>query len=203
MDLHSLIAILAIGVASNLDNAGAGIAYGVRKVCIPWFANFIIALMGFLLALIGGIFGKWLALWTTPFLGNLIGMIVLSSIGIWVLCQPFLTPPSEQTKSNSNSFLRILRNPEEANLDGSKTISFTEAIILGIALSVNNLAGGFDAGITHLNVWATSFIYGVLSYLCVGLCTYLGSRFVADKLGKQATVVAGILLILVGLHQMF
>ncbi|WCK56876.1 sporulation membrane protein YtaF [Aneurinibacillus sp. Ricciae_BoGa-3] len=201
MDVHSLLAIIAIGIASNLDNAGAGISYGVRKIRISTFANFIIALMGFILAMVGGLFGRWIALWITPFVGNVTGMIVLSIIGIWVLCQPFLETPVEQPQTSRGSFLRILRNPEEADLDRSKTISFGESIILGIALSVNNLAGGFDAGITHLNILVTSIISGVLSYLCVGVCAYLGSRFVADKLGKHASVVAGILLILVGLHQ--
>ncbi len=81
--------------------------------------------------------------------------------------------------------MRILRNPEAADLDGSKTISFTESVVLGIALSINNLAGGFDAGITHLNIWIVSLISGMLSYLSVGLCSYVGYRFAADKLGKK------------------
>ena len=51
---------------------------------------------------------------------------------------------------------------EKADFDGSKTISFSEAIVLGIALSINNIAGGFDAGITNLNLWLTATISGCL-----------------------------------------
>lgn len=78
---------------------------------------------------------------------------------------------------------------------------FVEAIILGVALSINNLAGGFDAGITHMNIWAASIISGLFSYLSVGFCAYLGSRFAAEKAGQHSSVFAGILLILIGLHQ--
>jgi putative sporulation protein YtaF len=201
MTLSSLMAILAIGIASNLDNAGVGVAYGIRKIRISFLSNSVIAFMGFLLALGGGLFGNWISLWISPFMCNLIGMIVLVTIGIWVLSQPFLTKKVEQ--HTSNHILKILRNPEHADLDGSNTIGLGESTILGFALSINNLAGGFDAGITHLNIWVTSIISGLFSYLCVGLCAYLGSRFAAEKLGKQASVVAGILLIFVGIHQMF
>lgn len=201
MDLGILMAMIAIGVAANLDNAGVGVAYGVKKIRIPFMANTVIAVMGFLLALVGGFFGEWISLWLPPFICNLIGMIVLVTIGIWVLVQPLLDKRSKQQPSNRNLLSRVLRNPEEADMDGSKSVGFIESIILGITLSINNLAGGFDAGITHLNIWATSFISGAFSFLCVGLCAYLGARIAADKLGKQANAVSGVLLILVGLHQ--
>ncbi|WP_442870471.1 manganese efflux pump [Aneurinibacillus sp. Ricciae_BoGa-3] len=203
MSLGNFFAILSIGIASNLDNAGASIAYGIRKIRIPWFSNFIISLMGFFLTLVGGIFGKWMALWLKPSIGNLIGMIVLVIIGICLLYPTLLNSKSVRYVSTSSPILKILRNKDELDLDGSKTLGFGESILLGISLSVNNLVGGFDVGVTHLSIWGISFISGVLSYVCVGLCAYLGSRFAAEKLGKQASFMAGILLILVGLHQIF
>ena len=79
--------------------------------------------------------------------------------------------------------------------DGSKTISFSEAIVLGGALSINNIAGGFDAGVTNLNLWLTATISGVFSFICISGFTYVGKRFLAEYLGKWATVIAGLLLI--------
>lgn len=201
MDLNSLLAIIAIGIASNLDNAGVGVAYGVRKIHISWFPNFIIAFISFLATILAGLFGSWIALWITPLMGNLIGTVVIISVGIWVLCQPFIEKKSHQQKSNRNVIPRILRDPEEADLDHSKTISFGESILLGIALAMNALAGGFDAGVTNLSVLATSISVGVFSFVLLGVCAFVGEKYAAERLGKQATVVAGILLILVGIHQ--
>lgn len=200
MFLTHLVTIIIIGIASNLDNAGVGIAYGVRKIHVSWTSNFIIAFISFMASLFAGLIGVWISHWIPPFIGNLIGTIVIISVGIWVLLQPFLekkTLPQEK----GNLITHILHHPEKADLDQSQSISFSESILLGTALAMNALAGGFDAGVTKESVLATSFSVGIFSFLFLGLAAYVGERYVADKLGEKATVTAGILLILIGIHQ--
>lgn len=200
--MNGLLAIFGIGIASNLDNAGVGIAYGVKQTKIDFFANSIIALMGFCLTLIGGLFGNWISLWLSPIMSQLISMVVLVSIGVWVLSEQFLAKRTIKHSASHNILVRILQNPEEADLDKSKSIGFFESVILGIALSINNLAGGFSAGITHLNIWVTASVSGVFSFITIGLCAMFGLRFASGRLGEKATYVSGILLILVGLRQL-
>ena len=190
-----------IGIASNLDNAGVGIAYGIRKIRISWFNNFIIAFLVFIY-FISWIFGNWIALFISEFTANLIGAIVLGIIGVFILCQPFLGQRNTVGSKDGNVLMGILRDPEKADFDGSKTISFSEAIVLGIALSINNIAGGFDAGVTNLNLWLTATISGVFSFICISGFAYVGKRYLAEYLGKWATVIAGVLLILIGIDQL-
>jgi len=190
MSTASLFSIFLIGIASNLDNAGVGIAYGIRKIRISWFNNFIIAF-----------FGSWISLFISDFIANLIGALVLGIIGVFVLCQPLLSKQGEVSEKDG-SVMRILRNPENADFDRSKTISFSEALVLGVALSINNLAGGFDAGVTNLNLWWTAIISGTFSFICISGFSYIGKRFLAEYLGKWATIIAGILLILIGIDQL-
>lgn len=202
---YNLLAIIVIGLASNLDNAGVGIAYGVRKIRIPWYSNLMIAIISFLATLASGLFGSFISKWTHPWIGQLIGTIVIVAVGIWVLIQPFIDkkPPSPQTSHGTNQLTRLLRNPEEADKDSSQSINLGESIILGIALAMNALAGGFNAGITQLNIWHTSLSVGIFSFILLALCSDFGNRFAAEKLGDRATVISGILLILIGLRQMF
>ena len=202
MSTAGLFSIFLIGIASNLDNAGVGIAYGIRKIRISWFNNFIIAFFGFLFTLLAGFFGNWIALFISEFTANLIGAIILGIIGVFILCQPFLGKRNTGGSKDGNVLMGILRNPEKADFDGSKTISFSEAIVLGIALSINNIAGGFDAGVTNLNLWLTATISGVFSFICISGFAYVGKRFLAAYLGKWATVIAGVLLILIGIDQL-
>lgn len=199
--MYNFLAIIGIGIASNLDNAGVGIAYGVKHTKIQLIANIIIALMGFSLALIGGLFGNWISLWLSPQICQLISMAVLVIIGVWVLCQQFLSKTTIENSPNHNFVVRILRNLEEADFDKSKTIGILESIVLGIALSVNNLAGGFSAGITHLDIWTTALISGVFSFMTIGLCVMFGFKFASGRLGDKASAVSGIMLILIGLRQ--
>ena len=201
MSTAGLFSIFLIGIASNLDNAGVGIAYGIRKIRISWFNNFIIAFLGFIY-FISWIFGNWIALFISEFTANLIGAIVLGIIGVFILCQPFLGQRNTVGSKDGNVLIGILRDPEKADFDGSKTISFSEAIVLGIALSINNIAGGFDAGVTNLNLWLTATISGVFSFICISSFAYVGKRFLAEYLGKWATVIAGVLLILIGIDQL-
>ena len=172
-----------IGIASNLDNAGVGIAYGIRKIRISWFNNFVIAFLVFIY-FISWIFGNWISLFISEFTANLIGAIVLGIIGVFILCQPFLGQRNPVGSKDGNVLMGILRDPEKADFDGSKTISFSEAIVLGIALSINNIAGGFDAGVTNLNLWLTATISGVFSFICISGFAYVGKRFLAEYLGN-------------------
>jgi putative sporulation protein YtaF len=201
MRLDHIVEIILIGLASNLDNAGVGIAYSVRGIRISRNANFMIAVISCLMTLVSGIAGTWLSMFISTFVSHLIGAIVIVSVGIYVLYQPFLKRKIEQKATNGNLLQRILRQPEEADLDHSKTISFQESLILGIALGINALAGGFDAGITHLPVAVTSLAVGFFSFIILGLTDYFGRKFIAVKYDQLATILSGILLILIGLHQ--
>ncbi|MUG45950.1 sporulation membrane protein YtaF [Paenibacillus woosongensis] len=203
MSSYSLLAIIAIGVASNLDNAGVGIAYGVRKIHIPWYSNLTIAFISFLATLVSGLFGNLISTWMPLWIGQLIGTIVIIGVGVWVLVQPYVEKKPTPKTSSSNSLTRLLQNPEEADADSSKSLSLPESIVLGIALAMNALAGGFNAGITQLNVWYTSLSVGLFSFILLALCAGFGEKFAAEKLGHRATVVSGLLLIFIGFRQMF
>jgi putative sporulation protein YtaF len=201
MVLNHMFEVMVIGLASNLDNAGVGISYGVRGIRIGKGANFIIAAISFLMTLLSGITGTWLSLYIPSFVSRLVGAIVIVIVGIYVLYQPFIKKKMLENPSNRNLLQRILRQPEEADLDHSKTINYYEALILGTALGINALAGGFDAGVTHLNVIATSFAVGFFSFVLLGVTDYIGSKYIAVKFDPLATILSGILLILIGIHQ--
>lgn len=203
MSSYGLLAVIAIGLASNLDNAGVGIAYGVRKIRIPWYSNLAIACISFIATFVSGLFGSVISSWIAPWIGQLIGTFVIVGVGVWVLVQPLVEKKHSPLEKDSNHLTRLLRNPEEADKDSSKSISLGESILLGIALAMNALAGGFNAGITHLNIWHTSLSVGLFSYILLALCTSFGEKYAAEKFGNQATIVSGILLILIGLHQIF
>ncbi|MGG6314272.1 sporulation membrane protein YtaF [Paenibacillus macerans] len=202
MGSYSLLAVIAIGLASNLDNAGVGIAYGVRKIHIPWYSNLAIAIISLLATLVSGLFGSWLSSWIHPWVGQMLGTIVIVGVGIWVLLQPFIEKKPVPPDNGTNPLTRLLRNPEEADKDSSKSISLGESILLGIALAMNALAGGFNAGITQLNIWYTSVSVGIFSYLLLALCAGFGEKYAAEKFGNRATVISGLLLILIGIHQL-
>lgn len=203
MDLNSMWIILGIGLASNLDNAGVGIAYGVRRIHISFWANVTIAIISIVATIVGGTIGGIASLWLSPLLAHSIGTAVLVSVGVWVIYQPFLAQRTQKKAPPPNTVTQILRTPERADVDRSQSISIAEAVLLGVALSMNALAGGFDAGITQTNLIATAIVVGALSFVLMAVCSYVGARFTAKRLGDRATILSGLLLILIGIFQLF
>jgi putative sporulation protein YtaF len=200
MCLH-WITLLALAVASNLDNAGVGVAYGVRRIRISCLANLIIAVISGIATWASGWVGRVFAEHLPARTAAAIGAVVMIGVGLWVMSEPW-----RERRANRQArtvVTRILRDPATADFDRSQTISVAEAVILGIALAVNALAGGFDAGILHLGLVWVALAVGVCSFVLLGLSAYLGRRYAADALGDKATYVAGALLILIGLHQIW
>ncbi|MBX5437308.1 MAG: manganese efflux pump [Alicyclobacillaceae bacterium] len=194
--------MVAIAVASNLDNAGVGIAYGVRKVRIPWQANLLVAVISGLATGLSGLVGHLLTRYICLVYATWIGAAVVIAVGVWVLTSPW-RQQRKRGRGQANVVSRILTDPIAADIDHSHTISPSEAVLLGVALALNALAGGFDAGLAHIGVLWTALLVGILSFASLGLSAYVGQRFVADALGDKATLVAGLLLIAVGVHQVW
>lgn len=203
MDLYTLWLVIAIGIASNLDNAGVGIAYGVRRIVISRAANFVIAIASAVATFLGGAIGNIIAQWVSVFTAHLIGTVVMVGVGVWVLCQPFIEKRTAKRALNTHLVTQILRSPEEADRDHSQSINSKEALLLGVALSMNALAGGFDAGIIGVPVFATAMVVGTFSYVLMAACTFIGRKYAADRLGDHATVLSGLILIMIGLQQIF
>lgn len=199
----SILTIIALAIAANLDNAGVGIAYGVRKIHISSVANLIVALISGLATWLSALVGRFMRYYIHPGVATWIGAIVMFAVGVWVLSDPFRQKWKQNRSSNQNVLGRILDDPSAADFDSSKTISLLEATVLGVALAMNAFAGGFDAGVTHLDVWITSLFVSIFSYVLLGLSAMIGRRYAARTLGDHATLIAGLLLILIGVHQVW
>jgi putative sporulation protein YtaF len=200
-----VLTILAIAVASNLDNAGVGIAYGARGISISWAANLTISLISGGATLVAGIAGHTLTYYLPQRAAMLTGGIVMLLVGLWVFVEPWRRRGTSEppTDGKQNVVRRILADPAEADFDKSLTISIKEALVLGIALALNALAGGFDAGAAHIGVVETAVAVAVCSYILLGASAFIGRKYAARVLGERATYVAGLLLVVIGIHQIW
>lgn len=195
--------MVALAVAANLDNAGVGIAYGVRNIQISALANFIVAAISGIATVLSGWVGRVMSHYIHPTVASYIGAVVMFGVGLWVLSEPLRAKRKERKKRQANVIGRILEDPSVADFDQSQTISLTEATVLGVALAMNAFAGGFDAGVTHLNIWWMGLFVAVISYLLLGFSAFFGRRYAARALGNHATLCAGLLLLAIGIHQIW
>ncbi|MGO8671608.1 MAG: manganese efflux pump [Capsulimonadaceae bacterium] len=189
--------VLGISLANNLDNTGVGIAYGAGRIRLSVPVNLWISVVTFIITAAGAVLGDRTALFLPPHVAKLLSAVILCLIGIYVM-RPGL---GNQTKDGEPALRDVLNDPIRADMDGSRHIDFKEGTLLGVALSINNFGGGVSAGLVHLSVFWTAFCSCVLSFMVLWLGGILGRRLAAGQAANRAPVVAGVLLIIIGLLQ--
>ena len=202
--MSSVFHLLLIGLAANLDNLGVGVAYGIRRIRVPPLPNLVVAAIAFGFTYVSVVAGAYTGQFISQTVANAIGAVLLIGVGIWVMMAQRRTT-SERPRApegRSNWVLSILQEPERADADQSGSISLSESLILGVALSINCFSNGFSAGLWRLGVLPTSIATAAISYVTLWSGALIGARYAAEWLGSKATIAAGCLLILLGLHQL-
>ncbi len=183
-----ILTTLLIGLAGNLDNLGVGVAYGARRIGIPFLSNLLIAVV----ATVGTGFlayaGASLKHLLSPAVAGAVSAACIIAVGFWVLwARRVVEEPIE-----------LVLHPEEADVDHSGDISLSEALALSIGLGVNAWAGGFSGGLVGVPAWAIALATGGFSIATLWAGERVGNHTLGHWLGARGNVVAGVLLILVG-----
>jgi putative sporulation protein YtaF len=194
-----------IALANNLDNISVRIAYSLRGIKISTSKNLWISIITFFISSFAAFSGKVLTNLFTSRTSSILSMVLLTLIGLWIILEPYLKKETnvkaEINTTSECSIYEIFKKPEKADTDNSKDIDFKEATFLGIALSINNIGGGLSAGMIGLNSFFVGFFSALISFLALWAGNYITEFFNKWNLGKKANVIAGIVLILIGIKQ--
>lgn len=95
--------------------------------------------------------------------------------------------------------IQILRTPQAADVDKSGTISATEALMLGVALSFDAFGAGIGAAMIGLSPLLTPIMIAAASALFLLGGMRFGFRFSNWKGMRAISVLPGILLIIIGI----
>lgn len=184
--LSAFVTANFIGIGSNLDNCGTGIAYGSDKIRFPHWVNAIINAVGFCTALLGAYAGSILARFLTVSEAQWAACIVLICIGLFFWYAGYIHPLVSKQKQKIQ-----MKKP-----------GWKEGMVLGLALSLTNLASGFGATVANAStIWTTTIAIAVWGYIMIWLGNIVGIGILAKLLGKYSSFTAGLMLILVGFHQ--
>lgn len=195
------LVVLGFAVASSVDNFGVGLSYGIRNIKISKSANGVIALICFLFSIASTYLGNWLSLVLPGILPIIVGALFIFFIGLRIV---LLVPQqsAEQNEAESNKLDNLLKHPELADTDLSGEISMREAMLLGIALSLNALTNGLGAGLLECTAVTLSLTTAAGSFLSLWAGAKLGKKVANTKigsfnLGDFSTLLSGIILILI------
>lgn len=190
MQIHFLSTLL-FGLSSNADNLVVGMSYGIKKMPIKWKENLIVALITFTGTILSMILGKSLLLFLPQKLAGILGSIIIMSIGVIGLLQ-FL--------------IKIRKSGEESEEEeelAMQTLTRTEALILGLALTLNNIGLGIGASITGLPVISTALCSFLFSLFFLYIGNLIGRSKLAELVGEFAEPLACLLMIGLGVYELF
>lgn len=198
-----LAAILLFVLSANLDNFTVALTYGMRKIRIGTAANLLIAgisgggTLGCMLA--GGAAARFLP----PWLSGVLGGLLMAGIGLWSIADTLRRRPAPRARDGHGVRLgELLDAPEAADTDRSGSIDPHEAIVLALALSINNLGLGLGASIAGFDPWLTAGLTVAVSLAAIRAGCFVGRRWAVRLLGRLAPLIAGAAVAALGIFEL-
>jgi putative sporulation protein YtaF len=217
-----ILTILIIALSSNMDNLGVGLAYGTRRIRLPFSSNLLIAVITSCGTLISMVFGKDVAILAkNQRIAGDLGAGIIVAVGLYFVFQslrrrktqdisssePAATRAAQEAPKGLLRWLqRLIRLPGEpflADKNYSRSLELGEAAVLGVGLTLNNLPNGFAAGLIALSPALTTAAVFIISLLTLWFGIWVGERFTARLLRAWAGPIAGIVLTLLGVYEFF
>ena len=174
-----LITVILIAVSLSMDAFSLSLAYGTLGLSKQdiYLLSIIVGVYHFFMPLIGMYIGYWL-LKVIPISPAIIVLIVLSIIGIQMILSSF----------NENREIKIM--------------NLIELLLFGLAVSIDS----FSVGLGLRTIYEIPVVCSIIFMCSSFLFTYLGLKLgktINNKLGKTATLLGGIMLILIGIFYLF
>jgi len=203
-----IISVILLCMAVSVDGFGVGFSYGLRKVHIPLPSLFIICLSSALSIFISMQVGSRVADVFGEGPASYFGGIMLMLVGFYLIKQAFFCkkekPTPEMPKKTGLALLAaILREPEKADFDRSGEINAREAVILGVALALDAFGTGFSAAMMGFSPLAVSLTVGITKLIFLSAGLVFGKQYAQKFKEGNATFVAGVVLMLLGLKHVF
>ncbi len=190
---------LLFGIAASLDALLMGVTYGIRRVHINLWQNFLVSLI----TLLGTCLSIYLGSWLIPFLpaakASKIGSSILILLGIYYIIKFMICSFQKYLYHKKNVTTKSqLTSAEHAIL----TLSFAEVFILGLTLSLNNMGIGISASIAGLPLSTAAIITLFFSIVFLLIGNRLGRCKLLQLTGRGADPLSGLLLIALGVCEL-
>lgn len=192
---------LLFGISASLDAFLVGITYGIRKIHISFLQNVFISLI----TLAGTVLSIGLGMRIVPFFppqaAQYAGSGILMAMGLYYIIKfMYLRIKKYLIHRHDPSHELSKASKEKENTPPSLTLK--ESVLLGLALSVNNMGIGVGASIAGLTLGPAAAMTLLFSVLFLLLGNRLGKIKLLHMAGSAADPLSGLLLMGLGLCEL-
>lgn len=207
------ISLFLLAFTVSLDSFSVGFTYGLRKVRIPLKSILIISFCSAVVLISAMGVGNFIEQLVSPHIAESMGGFILIILGAWVLLQFFRSEKVKEPSVQKNTIIKfeikslglviqILKKPMSADFDQSGAITGLEAILLGLALSLDAFGAGIGAAMLGFSPLYLAASVALMSSLFVSLGIRLGATFAKSDWVQKLTFIPGILLIVIGIWKL-
>ena len=205
-----LISSLFLVIAVSIDAFGAAVAYGSRKITIPFRSAVTIAAVCSTIFGVALFAGAFVARFIPPAVLTGVAFALLFCLGLLHICDSALKNWIRKRANRGQIrfslfhlqfILNVFADPHIADQDQSKTLSVKEAVVLSVALSLDGIAAGIGGGLSdQIPLVSIGLLFALtLSSMLFG--ARLGRRL-ARSLNADISWIGGGLLILIAVLQL-
>lgn len=199
---RGLTGLFLLALAVSVDGLGAGLGYGLRRVRLDWRSLGVIGLVAGATALFTTGAGHLLGRQVGGTLARDLGAALLLALGLVSLgnarrdrggADAGAETWSADTAAGGRPgavwslqlrtwglVVEVARQPGRADLDRSGSISLAEALLLGVALSLDSGAVGFGAGLAGFSPWRVAAAVAPTNVVLLKAGTWVGRRLTRE-----------------------
>lgn len=198
--METILLVLVV----TLDAFVASIAYGAKRIKIPFSSILIINIISSLLLGLSIFFGVLIKKIIPGNIATIVSFSLLFLLGIYSLFESlvknFLSTRDYLSKEvklklfDIGFVINVYIDETKADLDDSKKLDSKEALYLGAALSLDSLTIGFGNSLGNIN-----YLYTIVFSIIIGMIGVKSGLFLGEKIVKKSNInlswLAGAILI--------
>ncbi len=177
----TLVIAFALGIDAFSVAVGAGAFLGKANARQKFRLSFHFGLFQFMMPIIGWLVGSQIASYISG-IDHWVVFLLLSAVG-------------------GKMIHEVLKHKDEEKPDSDLTKGIT-MVVLSIATSIDALAVGFSIAMMKDPIIIPSIIIGIVAAAMTLFGIYIGEK-AANRFGAKAELIGGIVLILIGLKNLF
>lgn len=179
-----LIYLFTIAFLNSVDNIGVGVVYSVAGIKVKLFKNILLALLAFAVSFISSLSGQLLSDFLSDEACSIISMLLLVLMG-------------------AKMIYSSVSKKRDIDLHKIKELEYKEAFSVGVALAFDDIGSSVSSALIGYSPFMISFPFFIISLAIFFFGNYALKYTTKFKLGNKPTIVAGGLMILLGISQVF
>ncbi|MGE5559252.1 MAG: sporulation membrane protein YtaF [Bacillota bacterium] len=204
-----MLHLLLISLSLSLDSFAAGISYGAQKIAVPLRSRIIMGITSAAVLFFAMVGGGICRAFLPPGLSKLTGALLLTGIGICLIRQYLKMEDKLKPGCGEYSFripfldlvVKILYEPATADRDHSGGIGASEAVLLGLALSIDAFGAGIGLALSGVRPLYIPLMAGIFQFVLFILGLQAG-KSAPDALGRLK-FIPGLIIIVLGISRFF